>query len=139
MLDHPAQASLAELAGFENVFDAAVMARRERAGTMTCLLTGTSTEIEVPLAAAEGTAIRVAIRAGDILLADHEPVGISARNVLPGVVHELGIHGSTVVATIDAGARFVVHLTPGGADTLALRPGARVWLIIKTYSCRVAA
>jgi molybdate transport system ATP-binding protein len=140
VLDHPAQASLAELAGFENLFDAAVSARRERAGTMTCLLTGTSTEIEVPLAAAaEGAAIRVAIRAGDILLADHAPVGLSARNVLAGVVQELGVHGSTVVATIDAGARFVVHLTPGGADTLALRPGAHVWLIIKTYSCRVAA
>ena len=33
------------------------------------------------------------------------------------------MQGSTVVATIDAGARFVVHLTPGGADALGLRPG----------------
>ena len=65
-------------------------------------------------------------------------MGLSARNVLAGAVLDYGMHGSTVVATIDAGARFVVHLTPGGADTLGLRPGARVWLIIKTYSCRVA-
>ena len=107
---------------------------------MQCLLAGTSTEIEVPLgtAAAEGAAVRVAIRAGDILLADREPVGLSARNVLRGTVVDCGLHGPTVVATIDAGARFVVHLTPGGADTLGLRPGARVWLVIKTYSCRVA-
>ena len=48
------------------------------------------------------------------------------------------MHGTTVVATIDAGARFTVHLTPGGADTLGLRPGRTVWLVIKTYSCRVA-
>jgi hypothetical protein len=48
------------------------------------------------------------------------------------------MHGSTVVATINADARFIVHLTPGGADMLGLKPGARVWLIIKTYSCRVA-
>ena len=139
VLDHPAQAPLAELAGFENVFAATVIGRRERAGTMQCLLTGTSTEIEVPLGVApDGTGIHVAIRAGDILLADREPVGLSARNILRGEVIDCGMHGSTVVATIDADARFVVHMTPGGADTLGLRPGARVWLVIKTYSCRVA-
>jgi molybdate transport system ATP-binding protein len=139
VLDHPAQAPLAELAGFENVFPATVSGRRERAGTMNCVLTGTTTEIEVPLGVApEGAAVHVAIRAGDILLADREPVGLSARNVLRGQVIDCGMHGSTVVATIDADARFVVHLTPGGADTLGLKPGARVWLIIKTYSCRVA-
>ena len=139
VLDHPAQAPLAELAGFENVFAATVSARRERAGTMQCLLAGTSTEIEVPLGVAPvGAGIHVAIRAGDILLADREPVGLSARNVLRGEVIDCGMHGSTVVATIDADARFVVHMTPGGADTLGLRPGARVWLVIKTYSCRVA-
>jgi len=139
VLDHPAQAPLAEIAGFENVFGATVVARRDRAGTMQCVLSGTSTELEVPLGGTpEGGALHVAIRAGDILLADREPVGLSARNVLAGAVVDCGMHGSTVVATIDAGARFVVHLTPGGADTLGLRPGARVWLIIKTYSCRIA-
>jgi ABC-type molybdate transport system ATPase subunit len=140
VLDHPGQATLAELAGFENVFAATVTARRERSGTMHCVLTATSTELEVPLGAApEGTAIQVAIRAGDILLADREPIGLSARNVLLGTVLDCGLHGSTVIATIDAGARFVVHLTPGGAETLGLRSGAPVWLVIKTYSCRVAA
>jgi molybdate transport system ATP-binding protein len=139
VLDHPAQATLAELAGFENVFDAAVTARRDGAGTMQCVIAGTTTEIEVPLGtAAAGAGVRVAIRAGDILLADREPMGLSARNVLRGTVVDFGLHGSTVVATIDADARFVVHLTPGGADTLGLRVGTRVWLIIKTYSCRVA-
>jgi molybdate transport system ATP-binding protein len=140
VLDHPAQATIAELAGFENLFDATVTARRERTGTMQCLLAGTSTELEVPLGVTpEGGVLHVAIRAGDILLADREPVGLSARNVLAGTVADCGMHGPTVVATIDAGARFVVHLTPGGAEMLGLRPGARTWLIIKTYSCRIAA
>ena len=138
VLDHPAQAPLAALSGFENLFDATVTARHEQAGTMTCLLAGTSTELEVPLGvAAAGAPIRVAIRAGDILLSDREPAGLSARNVLPGTVRDCIIQGATVVATIDAGARFTVHLTPGGAETLALRPGPTVWLVIKTYSCRV--
>jgi molybdate transport system ATP-binding protein len=140
VLDHPAHAPLVELAGFENVFDATVMARREDSGTMHCALSGTSTELEVPLGVApDHAAIRVAIRAGDILVADREPVGISARNVLPGEIRDVRRQGPTVIATVDAGATFVVHLTPGGAAALALRSGARVWLIIKTYSCRVAA
>jgi len=139
VLDHPAQAPLAALAGFENLFDATITARHEQAGTMTCLLAGTSTELEVPLGvAAAGAPIRVAIRAGDILLSDREPAGLSARNVLPGTVKRCIMQGATVVATIDAGAPFTVHLTPGGAETLALRPGSTVWLVIKTYSCRVA-
>jgi len=139
VLDHPSQAPLAELAGFENVFDATVTTRRARTGTMHCVLSGTSTELEVPVGVAQvGDHIRVAIRAGDILVADREPVGLSARNVLAGTVVEFRMHGPTVVTTIDAGARFVVHLTPGGADTLALRPGSRAWLVIKTYSCRIA-
>jgi molybdate transport system ATP-binding protein len=140
VLDHPAQAPVAELAGFENVFDATVIERRQPAGTMQCLITGTHTEIEVPLGVAQpGQAIKIAIRAGDILLSDREPLGLSARNVLRGVVMEYAMHGSIVVAAIEADARFVVHLTPGGAETLGLREGQKVWLVIKTYSCRVAA
>jgi molybdate transport system ATP-binding protein len=139
VLDHPGQPPLAALAGFENVFDATVTARRDRSGTMHCALAGSSTELEVPAGVAPvGSTVRVAIRAGDILVADREPVGLSARNVLAGEVVDFRMEGPTVVTTVDAGATFIVNLTPGGADALALRAGARVWLVIKTYSCRVA-
>ena len=47
------------------------------------------------------------------------------------------LQGPTVVASIDAGARLAVHLTPGGAAALGLQPGAELWVVIKTYSCRV--
>ena len=140
VLDHPVQRVLATLAGFENVFDATVTERQERAGTMRCRLGASSTEIEVPLTQHRaGDRISVAIRAGDILLALHEPHGISARNLLHGRLTALTMQGPTVVATVDAGAHFVVHLTPGGAEALSLRPDDRPWLIIKTYSCRVLA
>jgi molybdopterin-binding protein len=42
-----------------------------------------------------------------------------------------------MVAVVDAGALFIVHLTPTGAESLDLRPGKEVWLIVKTYSCRL--
>lgn len=140
VLDHPADGLLANAAGFENLFDAAVIGRRQQAGTMQCRLRGSVVELEVPLTdAAVGETIRVAIRAGDILVADREPHGLSARNLLRGTLVELRAHGATMVATVDAGAPFVVHLSRGAVASLGLGPGDHVWLIIKTYSCRIVA
>lgn len=138
VLDQPGRPALASLAGFENLLDVLVTERHERAGTMTCRVGGSATELEVPLHdAAVGTSVRVAIRAGDILVAIQQPEGISARNVLPGTLLELRREGATMIATVDAGRRFEVHLTPGGVETLDLKIGMRLWLIIKTYSCRL--
>jgi hypothetical protein len=44
-----------------------------------------------------------------------------------------------MVAVVDAGARFIVHLTPTGVESLHLKPDDHVWLIVKTYSCRIVA
>jgi molybdate transport system ATP-binding protein len=145
VLDRPEHGILANLAGFENVFDAAVVERRERAGTMECRLDGsagpqsnTCPTLEVPLNSSRvGDPIRIAIRAGDILVGIEEPRGLSARNVLRGRLVELTAHGPTMVAVVDAGAQFVVHLTPTGVESLHLTPGDHVWLIVKTYSCRI--
>jgi molybdate transport system ATP-binding protein len=140
VLDHPAERTLATLAGFENVFDATVTEREEGVGTMRCRLDGSKTELEVPVGPQPaGDGIRVAIRAGDILLANREPHGLSARNVLQARLLTVTRQGPTVVAVVDAGARFVVHVTAGSMDSLGLEPGQRVWLIVKTYSCRVLA
>jgi molybdate transport system ATP-binding protein len=140
VLEMPEQASLARLAGFENVLDAAVVARKADAGTMTCRLDRSGVELEVPLArGAEGSTIQIAIRAGDILLATEPPRGLSARNILRGRLTSLARDGAAMVAVVDAGAGFVVHLTPSAADGLGLTLGQDVWLVIKTYSCRVAA
>jgi len=140
VLDRPDQSVVANLAGFENVFSAAVIERRERAGTMECRIEGTAAELEIPLnGSAVGAPIRIAIRAGDILVGSEEPRGLSARNVLRGRLVELTAHGPTMVAVVDAGARFIVHLTPTGVEALNLEPGDHVWLIVKTYSCRIVA
>ena len=66
----------ARLAGFENFFDATVASIRPDAGTMHCRLAGCDQELEVPRARVEtGAAVRIAVRAGDILLANQEPRG----------------------------------------------------------------
>ncbi len=119
VMANPAQEPLAQIAGFENFFDGVVVACRPDAGTMTCRLAGA--EVEVPLSSATpGSPIRVAIRAGDILVANQEPHGLSARNILCGTIRSLRREGPTVVADVEAGERFVVHLTPGACEALAL-------------------
>jgi molybdate transport system ATP-binding protein len=140
VLDAPRQETIAQLAGFENLFDATVTAIHEDLGTMVCTLTGSTLELEVPLTQAEpGAPMRVAIRAGDIMIATNRPHEISARNVFAGTIAALRIEGHRAIATVEAGCTFAVRLTLGSSHDLQLHPGAPVWLVIKTYSCHLVA
>lgn len=134
----PRQETVAQLAGFENIFGATVVAAHLERGTMTCELLGSSVQLETPLVRAEaGSRLKIGISAGDILLATVQPVGLSARNVLPGTVIGLTQRDVIIVAEVNCGVELKVHLTLAARDTLALVPGSRVWLVIKTHSCHV--
>ncbi len=138
VLHRPELESVAQLAGFENVFDGTVVERHLEQGTMTCRIAGSLVDLEVPLTRGDaGQAIRVGIRAGDILIATSPPQGLSARNVIAGVVNTLTQRDMTMIAQVDCGAVFEVHVTPGAVRSLQLAAGSRVWLVIKTYSCSV--
>ena len=135
VLETPRRETVAQLAGFENIFDATVVETHAGAGTMTCRLAGGEARIEAPLIrVAPGAAVRLALRAGDVLLATAPPEKISARNILRGRIRSLEQRDITVVARVDCGATFEVHLTPGARDTLRLEAGTPVWLVIKTHS-----
>jgi molybdate transport system ATP-binding protein len=134
----PRQETVAQLAGFENIFDVTVVAVHENRGTMACRLAASNVELETPLVRAEaGSALRVGIRAGDILLASLEPVGLSARNILPGRVVSVAQRDVMVIARIDCGVEMEVHVTLAARDSLQLQLGREVWLIVKTHSCHL--
>jgi molybdate transport system ATP-binding protein len=138
VLRAPRQETMAQLAGFENIFHARVLSLHEPHGTMTCSLEDSTAELEVPLTqAAPGAAVRIAVSAGDILMAVERPRGLSARNVLAGRVLALEQQGVAVHARIDCGVVFQVTLTPNARESLALDVGRPVWLVIKTYSCHL--
>lgn len=138
VLDAPRSVPLAQAAGFENVMYAKVVEHRPADGVMRVALEGDACEIEIPLGDAEpGSAIRVAIRAGDILLATEAPHFLSARNILPGRIEGLETRGVLVEVRVKAGATFLVHVTPGAVRSLDLAPGQLVWLVIKTHSCHL--
>ncbi len=142
----PVQETVAQLAGFENIFDATVYLIHEDRGTITCRLpgeAGKSVLLETPLIRAEaGTRLRVGIRAGDILLANAKPVGLSARNVIAGRVvtlerRDLERRDMIISARVDCGVEMEVYLTLAARDALKLAEGREVWLVIKTHSCHL--
>jgi len=147
VLSAPLQETVAQLAGFENTFDATVRTVHEDRGTMACQITacllpgsppGSSVLLETPLIRAEvGSRLRVGIRAGDILLAIAKPIGLSARNVLAGRLVSLERRDMIVSARVDCGVEMEVHITLAARDALALTEGREVWLVIKTHSCHL--
>ena len=138
VLDAPRRKRLAQAAGFENLLDATVLDLREADGVMRVRLGESASELEVPLGfAAAGDCVRLAIRAGDILLATEQPRGLSARNVIAGRITSLEQRGTMVVARVDCGVAFLAHVTPGAVRSLDLTQGRRVWLVLKTHSCHV--
>ena len=99
---------------------------------------GVSLTLEAPLTRLiDGSGVKLGIRAGDILLATSQPTGLSARNIVIGRITALQQQDVTVIAEVDCGAKFIVHLTPGACQSLALQAGQPVWLVLKTYSCHV--
>jgi molybdate transport system ATP-binding protein len=136
VLDAPRRRRLAQAAGFENLLAGTVLDLREPDGVMRVRLADSAREIEVPLGhAAPGDQVRIAIRAGDILLATEPPRALSARNVLEGKIVSLERRGALVVARVDCDAVFTVHVTPGAERTLELAAEKKVWLVLKTHSC----
>ena len=140
VLSAPYVETVAQLAGFENVFDAVVEAVRPERGTMTCRIAGDvgGVLLETPLVrGGEGSALRIGIRAGDILLATSPPVGLSARNVIPGRIQSLEQRDVIISARVKCRVEMQVHLTVAARDSLELSPGKEVWLVIKTHSCHL--
>lgn len=130
--------TMANLAGFENIFDVVVATVHEDRGTMTCRLTGNGPELETPLMKTTvGAALRVGIQAGDVLLATSHPEGLSARNIIAGKMVSLRQRDVIVVAKVNCGVEMEVHLTLAARDTLHLQPEQPVWLIVKTHSCHL--
>jgi molybdate transport system ATP-binding protein len=83
-----------------------------------------------------GTAVRLRVKARDVLIALDRPMGISALNGLGGVIvsMEPGV-GANVNVVLDCGGdRLLASLTAKSAETLGLRPGKAVYAIIKSVS-----
>jgi molybdate transport system ATP-binding protein len=148
----PMLQTVAQLAGFENVFDATVDAVHPERGTMVCRIEPdralradtpsssrwTPVMLETPVVrGGVGAKLRVGIRAGDILLATAPPAGLSARNLIPGRITSIEQRDVIAVARVNCRVEMEVHLTLAARDSLQLAAGKEVWLVIKTHSCHL--
>jgi molybdate transport system ATP-binding protein len=94
-------------------------------------------ELRVPhLDLPVGAALRVRIRARDVMIALAPPEGLSALNVLPGTVAEIrGADGPIVEMRLDcAGEALIARLTRRSVEALALAPGRPVYAVIKSIA-----
>jgi molybdate transport system ATP-binding protein len=115
---------------------AATVAAHDRAFGLT-VLRAAAGELRVPyIELPVGAAVRVRIRARDVMIALQPPQGLSALNVLPGTIAEIaGGDGPIVQMRLDcAGEALVVRLTRRSVETLGLEPGKAVHAVIKSIA-----
>jgi molybdate transport system ATP-binding protein len=126
------------LEGVRNVFSALVSSHARSDGETRIRLSGGPELIiphhDLPV----GSALRVAIRADDILLARAPVDGLSARNRIAGTVERVLEHGPEAEVVIGTGeCAWIVSVVSSALATLDLHPGSDAQLIIKARSCRV--
>ena len=88
------------------------------------------------MAAAKGARVRVRVRARDVMLALERPAGISALNVMAGVVVAVAEGaGTDALVTVDCGGeRLLARVTRRSVAGLGLAPGRAVFAIVKAVT-----
>ena len=138
ILGQPGQSRVARLVGVENLLQLAVMSLHSQDGTMICTDgPAGSLRLEVPLSdVSNGDRVTVGIRASDIILADTEPRGSSARNRLPGVVSGIQLRPPGYEISLDCQAiELKCHITGTSLNEMNIERGDNLWAIFKASSC----
>jgi molybdate transport system ATP-binding protein len=135
--------SRAAAEGLENLLAGRVTAHGPDAGVTRVELAG-GASVSVPLAPERipGQMVTLSVRAEDILVAVEPPRGLSARNVFEARITAVERTGADVTLHCvledrEAGSAWFARVTPAAAAALALAPGSRVWLAVKSHSVRI--
>ena len=94
-------------------------------------------EMRVPnIALPVGSKVRVRIRARDVMIATERPQWLSALNILPGRIVEIGqVNGAQIDLRLDChGDMLVSRITRQSLETLQLSVGRDVFAVIKTVA-----
>jgi molybdate transport system ATP-binding protein len=88
--------------------------------------------VEAPV----GAELRIHIRARDIMLASELPAGLSALNILPATVVEIGeASGPIVDVALDLGGeRLLARITRRSLGRLAIAPGRPIFAVLKSVA-----
>jgi len=124
-------------APFENVFSVTFVESDPKAGrTKVRLQSGQ--ELFIPyMPQPADRLLQIRIGADDILVGTQKPEGISAGNVLAGIVRRIESFDGQAMVTVSAGDEFFVRLTASAVSRLQLVEQTPVFLIMKTRSFRL--
>jgi molybdate transport system ATP-binding protein len=103
---------------------------------LTVLSSKAGTIIVPRVEAAVGSELRIHVHARDVMLASEPPVGLSALNVLPATVMEVGdVLGPIVDVALDLGGeRLLARITRRSLVRLSIAPGRRVFAVLKSVA-----
>lgn len=135
LLGHPPRERVARLLGLENILRLTVLKADSSEGVLRCRRG--EFLLEVPFSDAhEGEPATVGFRADDVLLASGKPVGLSARNSIPGKVVAVQSIGAVYEVIMDCSGVFLrSHITHRAVEELGVKPQVDLWAVIKTSSC----
>ncbi|MCG3177709.1 MAG: Vitamin B12 import ATP-binding protein BtuD [Phycisphaerae bacterium] len=136
MLDRPGMGHLTTEEPLENVWTLAVTHRDGQAFARL----GDANELELELPAdvpPDATKVMIALRANDVILATTRPVGLSARNVLPGTIEHVGPLDGHAWVRVNIGVPLLVSVTDGTVRSMGLAEGGQVFAVIKTTSLQI--
>lgn len=122
---------------YENVLTATLVESKRDAGTTRIRLDSEDSLLIPYIGAPEGSRVQVRVSADDILIATEQPRGLSASNILSGIIQRIESADGEVMILVRAGAEFYVSLTASAVERLNLKNDMSVFLIIKTRSFRV--
>jgi molybdate transport system ATP-binding protein len=94
-------------------------------------------KLQLPGAAVRpGSRVRILIPARDVMLATMKPEGLSALNILAGIVLQLApADDGTVEVQMDCGGDIILsRITALSVEKLAITPGKRLYAVIKTVA-----
>ncbi|SDY89953.1 molybdate transport system ATP-binding protein [Jannaschia faecimaris] len=123
---------------------AALMGPSQAGAVLDGLVTGHAdglATVETPVGALQvagvgphARAVRVRIRAEDVMIATEPPTGLSALNILPMMIAKVQAgQGPGVMLRLTSGdGALLARITQRSLKRLHLKPGQRVWAVIKT-------
>lgn len=124
--------------GVRNVFSALVTGHApNREATFLGVHGGPTLQVPA-LDQSPGSPVTVEIHASDIIIANGPGVGLSAQNLISGVVEKVVSHGAEaeVIVRTDE-VYWIASVVVSAVIQLGLASGSAVYLIIKARSCRV--
>jgi molybdate transport system ATP-binding protein len=125
--------------GFENIIPC--FTHRHEDGLTLVRLGEEASKVELRLLSSkngQNNSRFVGIPARDIIVATEKPIGLSARNILPGAIESIqGVDNFRLVrVSLGSGIpALVVEITREGCEKLSLTVGSEVYLVIKSMAC----